>query len=49
VFGVRESLIVPFVLNDSKDIAQQLNIYVPFFIVDYDFVLNQACLSLRFT
>jgi hydroxyquinol 1,2-dioxygenase len=42
VFGVRESLIVPFVRNDSKEIAQQLNLPVPFYTVDYDFVLEPA-------
>lgn len=40
VFGVRESLIVPFIRNDSKEVAQQLNVSGPFFIVDYDFVLE---------
>jgi hypothetical protein len=40
VFGVRESLIVPFVHNDSNEAARQLNVSVPFFTVDYDFVLE---------
>jgi hydroxyquinol 1,2-dioxygenase len=40
VFGVRESLIVPFVRNDSKEIAQGLNISVPFYTVDFNFVLE---------
>jgi hydroxyquinol 1,2-dioxygenase len=42
VFGVRESLIVPFVRNDSREIAQQLNISTPFSTVDFDFVLEPA-------
>jgi hydroxyquinol 1,2-dioxygenase len=40
VFGVRESLIVPFVRNDSEEEAARLGIPVPFFTVDYDFVLE---------
>lgn len=40
VFGVRESLIVPFVRNDSPEAAQRLNVSVPFYTVDYDFVLE---------
>jgi catechol 1,2-dioxygenase len=42
VFGVRESLIVPFVRNDSKVDAQRLGVSVPFFTVDYDFILEPA-------
>jgi len=42
VFGVRESLIVPFIRNDSKETAQQLNVSIPFYTVDYDFVLEPA-------
>ena len=42
VFGVRESLIVPFVRNDSEAEAIRLSIPVPFFTVDYDFVLEPA-------
>jgi hydroxyquinol 1,2-dioxygenase len=40
VFGVRESLIVPFIRNDSKELAQGLNISVPFYTVDFNFVLE---------
>jgi protocatechuate 3,4-dioxygenase beta subunit len=40
VFGVRESLVVPFKQNDSKDEAQQLGVSVPYYTVDYDFVLE---------
>lgn len=39
VFGVRESLVVPFVRNDSQEEAARLDMPVPFFTVDYDFVL----------
>jgi protocatechuate 3,4-dioxygenase beta subunit len=42
VFGVRESLIVPFVRNDSEEEAARLGIRAPFFTVDYDFVLAPA-------
>lgn len=42
VFGVRESLIVPFIRNDSKETAPQLNVSIPFYTVDYDFVLEPA-------
>ena len=42
VFGVRESLIVPFVRNDFKEEAARLGISAPFFTVDYDFVLEPA-------
>lgn len=42
VFGVRESLVVPFVWNDSKEDAARLGVPVPFYIVDYDFVLEPA-------
>jgi len=40
VFGVRESLVVPFVQNDSKEAAARLGVAAPFFSVDYDFVLE---------
>jgi protocatechuate 3,4-dioxygenase beta subunit len=40
VFGVRESLVVPFVRNDSKEDAARLGLPVPFYLVDYDFVLE---------
>ena len=42
VFGVRESLIVPFVRNDSEEDAQRLGASVPFFTADYDFILEPA-------
>ena len=42
VFGVRESLIVQFVRSDSEEEAARLGIPVPFFTVDYDFVLKPA-------
>ena len=40
VFGVRGSLIVPFVRNDSEEEAVHLGIPAPFFTVGYDFVLE---------
>ena len=42
VFGVRESLIVSFERNDSEEEATHKDIPVPFFTVDYDFVLETA-------
>ena len=42
VFGVRESLIVPFVLDDSKEDAERLNVPTPFFRVHYNFVLESV-------
>jgi hydroxyquinol 1,2-dioxygenase len=42
VFGVRESLIVPFVRNDSEEEAARLGIPAPFFSVNFDFVLAPA-------
>lgn len=40
VFGVRESLVVPFVGNDSDENTDRSD--VPSFTVDYDFVLEPA-------
>jgi len=42
VFGVRESLIVPFVRHESADEAARMNVSAPFYVVDYDFVLELA-------
>jgi hydroxyquinol 1,2-dioxygenase len=42
VFGVRESLIVPFVRHESADEAIGLKVSAPFYTVDYDFVLEAA-------
>jgi len=42
VFGVRESLVVPFVRHDSPEEAAQLSVSSPFYTVDYDFVLATA-------
>ena len=41
VFGVRESLVVPFVQSDSEEDAVRLGVSAPFYIVDYDFVLER--------
>jgi hydroxyquinol 1,2-dioxygenase len=40
VFGVRESLVVPFVRHEATDEAAGLNVSAPFYTVDYDFVLE---------
>ena len=40
VFGVRDSLVVPFVRNDSDEEARQFEVSVPFYTVDYDFVFE---------
>lgn len=42
VFGVRESLIVRFVRNDSQEEAERFDVSAPFYIVDYNFVLEPA-------
>jgi len=42
VFGVRRSLVVPFVCHESADEAARLNVSAPFYTVDYDFVLEPA-------
>lgn len=40
VFGVRESLIVALQPHDSQAAAQELDVPVPFYTVEYDFVLT---------
>jgi protocatechuate 3,4-dioxygenase beta subunit len=42
VFGVRESLVVPFVRRPSDAEARQLGISGDYYLVDYDFVLKLA-------
>jgi len=42
VFGVKESLIVPFVRHDDPAAAERLGLGNPFFTAEYDFVLVQA-------
>jgi catechol 1,2-dioxygenase len=42
VFGVRQSLVVPFKRNDSREEAARFGLPVPFYRVDYDFVLEPA-------
>lgn len=42
VFGVRESLVVPFTRNNAEEDAVRLGMSTPFFLVDYDFVLEPA-------
>jgi hydroxyquinol 1,2-dioxygenase len=42
VFGVRDSLVVDFVRNDSAEEAARFGFEAPFYTVDYDFVLKPA-------
>jgi hydroxyquinol 1,2-dioxygenase len=42
VFGVRDSLVVPFVRHESPDEVARYNMPTPFYTVDYDFVLEPA-------
>jgi catechol 1,2-dioxygenase len=42
VFGVRPSLVVPFVRSESAAEASRLGVPAPFYTVDYDFVLAPA-------
>jgi len=39
VFGVKESLIVPFVRHDDPAAAERLGLGNPFYTAEYDFVL----------
>ena len=39
VFGVKDALVCKFERHDSREEAAQRNVVVPFFTVDYDFVL----------
>jgi protocatechuate 3,4-dioxygenase beta subunit len=45
VFGVKESLIVPFVRHDDPASAERLGLGNPFFTAEYDFVLVQASVT----
>jgi protocatechuate 3,4-dioxygenase beta subunit len=40
VFGVRDSLVVPFTRHDSADDAKQRGVTAPFYTVNYDFVME---------
>jgi protocatechuate 3,4-dioxygenase beta subunit len=40
VFGTKDSLIVDFVRNDSKEQAKRYGVTAPFYMVEYDFVLE---------
>lgn len=42
VFGVKESLIVPFVRHDDPSTAERLGLGNPFFTAEYDFILVPA-------
>jgi protocatechuate 3,4-dioxygenase beta subunit len=45
VFGVKESLIVPFVLHDDQSGAERLGVGNPFYTAEYDFVLLRTTIS----
>jgi protocatechuate 3,4-dioxygenase beta subunit len=42
VFGVRDTLVVPFVRHDSAEEATRLNAPTPFYTIEYNFVLERA-------
>ncbi|HEY3345229.1 MAG TPA: hypothetical protein VGJ97_09895 [Anaerolineaceae bacterium] len=42
VFGVRDSLVVEFIKNESRGDAARYGFKAPFYTVDYDFVLKPA-------
>jgi catechol 1,2-dioxygenase len=45
VFGVKESLIVPFVHHDDPPAAERLSLRNPFYTAEYDFVLVPAAVA----
>jgi len=45
VFGVKESLIVPFVRHDDPSAAEALGLGNPFYSAEYDFVLVRAAVA----
>jgi protocatechuate 3,4-dioxygenase beta subunit len=45
VFGVKESLIVPFVRHDDPSAAERLGLGNPFYTAEYDFVLVRAAVA----
>jgi len=45
VFGVKESLIVPFVRHDEPAMAEQLGLGNPFYTAEYDFVLVRTAVA----
>jgi len=45
VFGVKESLIVPFVRHDDVPAAERLGVTNPFYTAEYDFVLVRAAVA----
>lgn len=42
VFGVKDSLVVPFVRQESAELAAEHGVAAPFYTVDYDFGLAPA-------
>jgi protocatechuate 3,4-dioxygenase beta subunit len=45
VFGVKESLIVPFVHHDDASAAERLGLSNPFYTAEYDFVLSRTAVE----
>jgi catechol 1,2-dioxygenase len=45
VFGVKESLIVPFVRHDDPAAAERLGLGNPFYTAEYDFVLVRTAVA----
>lgn len=42
VFGTKNSLVVDFIQHDAEEEAAHYNVTVPFYMVEYDFILNPA-------
>lgn len=42
VFGTKNSLVVDFIQHDAEEEAAHYNVTVPFYKVEYDFILNPA-------
>ncbi len=45
VFGVKDSLVIHWARNDSKEAAEELGVASPFFEIEYDIVLNPAAVT----
>jgi hypothetical protein len=45
VFGVKESLIVPFVHHDDPAASERLGLGNPFYTAEYDFVLVRTAVA----
>jgi hydroxyquinol 1,2-dioxygenase len=44
VFGTKDSLVVDFIRHDSEEEAASYHVTVPFYRVEYDFVLKPLSL-----